>query len=171
MIYDRPAADASPTQGDILLECPLVYWEMVNTEDGSRQPRSVASTESVIILTQACDLANAKTSKLQVAVVHNTRTLVSDGVLKPQTIRDQVRRHRVFGWYFLPADDEIAESIVDLRNVYTVPRELVEQQITSGHRIATLATPYREHLAQQFAVTYSRIALPEPFETEPENAG
>lgn len=170
MIYDRPAADAPLMQGDILLECPLVYWEMVTAEDGTRQPKSIASTESVIVLTQACDLANAKTSKLQVAVVHNTQTLVSDGVLKPQTIRDQVRRHRVFGWYFLPAGDGIAESIADLRNVYTVPRELIEQQIVNGHRAATLATPYREHMAQQFAVTFSRIALPEPFNTQPEDA-
>lgn len=169
MIYDRPAPEAPPTQGDILLECPLVYWEMVTADDGSRRPKSVASTESVIVLTQTCDLANVKTSKLQVAVVHNTRTLVSDGTLKSQTIRDQVRRHRVFGWYFLPAGDGIAESIVDLRNVYTVPRELIELQIADGQRAATLATPYREHLAQQFAVTFSRIALPEPFETEPDD--
>jgi hypothetical protein len=26
-------------------------------------------------------------------------------------------------------------------------------------------TPYREHLAQHFAVTYSRIGLPEPYGT------
>lgn len=30
-----------------------------------------------------------------------------------------------------------------------------------------LATPYREYLAQHFAVTYMRIALPEPYETRP----
>jgi hypothetical protein len=26
-----------------------------------------------------------------------------------------------------------------------------------------LITPYREHLAQHFSVTYSRIGLPEPY--------
>jgi hypothetical protein len=28
-----------------------------------------------------------------------------------------------------------------------------------------LLSPYREHLAQHFAVTYMRIGLPAPFET------
>lgn len=170
MIYEHPAANAALTQGDILLECPIVYWQMIDGDDGTRTPASVASSESVIVLTQACDLENTRSTRVQVAVVHNTKTLVSEGVLKAQTIRDQVRRHRVFGWYFLPAGDGVAESIVDLRNIYTVPRELIESQITAGQRVATLATPYREHLAQQFAVTYSRIALPEPFETESEDS-
>lgn len=109
--------------------------------------------------------ANTKTSKVQVAVVHATAKLVSAGILKAQTIRDQVRRHLVFGWYFLPAADETPESIVDLRDIHTVPRDLLEEQIRLGHRRLAVLTPYREHLAQHFATTYSRIALPEPYET------
>jgi hypothetical protein len=35
-----------------------------------------------------------------------------------------------------------------------------------GYRSATIKTPYREHLAQHFAVTFSRIALPEPYDTQ-----
>jgi hypothetical protein len=31
--------------------------------------------------------------------------------------------------------------------------------------VCRLATPYREHLAQHFSVTYSRIGLPEPYGT------
>jgi hypothetical protein len=37
----------------------------------------------------------------------------------------------------------------------------------AGRRICRILTPYREHLAQHFAVTYMRIGLPEPYETEP----
>ena len=37
--------------------------------------------------------------------------------------------------------------------------------IAAGGRQLRLTSPYREHLAQHFAVTYSRIELPEPYET------
>jgi hypothetical protein len=30
-----------------------------------------------------------------------------------------------------------------------------------------MRTPWREHLAQHFGTTYTRIALPEPYDTEP----
>jgi len=103
---------------------------------------------------------------VQVAVVHETEMLVSEGILKPQVIRDQVRRHRVFGWYFLPAQGDMPESIVNLRELHTINRELLEELLEQGLRRVSLATPDREHLAQHFAVTYSRIALPEPYETQ-----
>jgi hypothetical protein len=74
----------------------------------------------------------------------------------------------VFGWYFLPqapAPVNLPESIVDLHDMHTVSRRVLEQLIAEGNRRARFVTPYREHLAQHFAVTYSRIGLPEPFET------
>ena len=117
------------------------------------------------MLTQACDLANAKTTKVQVALMHDAQMLVDEGYLKSQTIRDQIRRHRVFGWYFLPADNGLRESIVDLRDIHTIPRDLLEERIRQDFRQATVISPYREHLAQHFAVTYSRIALPSSIPT------
>lgn len=168
MIYEAPAPAAPLSQGDILDKCPLVYWTAERDDEGDLSVQSASSNERVIVLTQACDLANTKTSKVQVAVVHATETLVGDGILKPQTIRDQVRRHRVFGWYFLPAGDGNPEAIVDLHDIHTIPRELLEEQIRQGHRSTTISTPFREHLAQHFATTYSRIALPEPYGTQPE---
>lgn len=62
----------------------------------------------------------------------STAKLVNAGILKAQTIRDQVRRHLVFGWYFLPAGEENPQSIVDLRDIHTVPRDLLEEQSASG---------------------------------------
>jgi hypothetical protein len=168
MIYQVRPRDAQVGQGDIFDECPLIYWTAERDQNGVLKFQSASSIERVVVLTQACDLANAKTSKVQVAVVHATANLVSEGILKAQTIRDQVRRHLVFGWYFLPEGDGNPESIVDLHDVHTVPRDLLDQQIWLGHRKSALSTPFREHLAQHFATTYSRIALPEPYETLPE---
>ncbi|MBP85620.1 MAG: hypothetical protein CMJ64_02720 [Planctomycetaceae bacterium] len=132
---------------------------------GTSGRQSASSLERVIVLTQAGDLANTKTTKVQVAVVHEASRLVDAGLLQAQTIRDQVRRHRVFGWYFLPESQQQPEAIVDLRDLHTLPRELLEELIAAGNRVATIQSPYREHLAQHFAVTYSRIALPDPYDT------
>jgi hypothetical protein len=58
------------------------------------------------------------------------------------------------------------ESIVDLRDLHTISKRLLERLIADGKRVCRVATPYREHLAQHFGVTYMRIGLPEPYETE-----
>jgi hypothetical protein len=124
----------------------------------------------VVVLTQACDLAQTNSSRVLVAQVHDAQKLVEMGVLKGPAVRDHVRRHLVFGWYFLPAvasPVSLPEAIVDLRDLHSVPRIVLEQLIADGKRVATLAPPYREHLAQHFAVTYMRVALPEPYATQP----
>ncbi len=159
-MYENVTTEAPLRQGDIVEDCPLLIWK-------KEQTNWVATNQKarVILLTQSCDLDNAKTSRVQVALVHETDQLVQEGVVKAQTIRDQVRRHRVYGWYFLPAGEAIPESIVDLRHIHTIPREMLEDQVQAGNRLCRFTTPYREHMAQHFAVTYSRVALPEPYET------
>src|SRR5581483_8261289 len=169
MIYDTPAADDPLTQGDILDACPIFEFDAPDaTVDLSAPP--ARWEERVIVLTQACDLAQTKTTKVLVALVHPAQALVDQGVLKAPTIRDQVRRGLVYGWYFLPAAPApvpLPESIIDLHDLHTVPRAVLERLIADGKRVCRLVSPYREHLAQHFAVTYMRIGLPAPFETEP----
>jgi hypothetical protein len=155
------------SQGDILDDCPLVFWadETRAVADDAR-PHSVKAR--VIILTQACDLVNEKTMRAAVAVVHDAAHLVQTGRVKEKFIRDNVRKGQVYGWYFLPAHasfPEFPESLVDLRDLHTVPRAVLEGLRDQGKHICRLVTPYREHLGQHFSVTYSRIGLPEPYGT------
>ncbi|MBC8874176.1 MAG: hypothetical protein H8E44_32455 [Planctomycetes bacterium] len=62
---------------------------------------------------------------------------------------------------------DVPECIIDLHDVHTVSRRVLEHLVAQGNRVARFVTPYREHLAQHFSVTYSHIGLPEPFESEP----
>jgi hypothetical protein len=55
--------------------------------------------------------------------------------------------------------------IVDLRRLHTVPLDLLRALCQAGKRSERVQTPYREHLAKHFADTFSRIGLPEPYET------
>src|SRR6185437_11689757 len=78
------------SQGDLLDDCPLVFWA-----DQTRQVEPGDEPESqrarVIILTQACDLANDKTARVVVAQVHAAADLVRSGRVTEKYVRDNVR--------------------------------------------------------------------------------
>lgn len=160
MVYQSPPKTELLTQGDPLDDC-MIYRR---AEDGV----PIELVARVIVLTQTCDLAQGKANRVVVAVVHSADVLVASQKVKAATVRDQIRLGRVFGMYFLPASPEppdFPESIVDLRDLHTIPIGVLNQLVADGKRVARLVTPFREHLAQHFAVTYMRIALPEPYAT------
>ncbi len=165
MIYCDVSPSEPLSQGDILDECPLLFWQ---ASGFGEQMEPVTRLVRVVVLTQACDVAQIKANRILVACVHIARELVERNVLKGRLIRDQIRSHRVYGWYFLPAGAALSESIVDLRDLHTIPRTMLENLIQQGKRLTRIATPYREHLAQHFSATYARIGLPEPYETAAE---
>jgi hypothetical protein len=165
-MYELHPASQPISQGDIIDDCPVFGHDAMDRLDADPLRWRVR----VIVLTQACDLAQEKTTRVLVGLVHSTRELVDRGILKESLIRDQIRRGLVYGWYFLPAAPppfDLPESIVDLRDLHTVPKGILNLLIADGKRNCRIQTPYREHLAQHFAVTYSRIGLPEPYETRP----
>ena len=168
-MYTVPPDQEHLSQGDILDACPIFGLQVAGAVvDLEAEP--VRWRERVIVLTQACDLAQTKTTKVLVALLHPAQTLIAKGVLIAPAIRDQVRRGLVYGWYFLPAalaPIPLPESVVDLHDLHTVPRAVLESLATGGKRVCRLLPPYREHLAQHFAVTYMRIGLPAPYDTEP----
>ena len=154
------------SQGDIIDDCPI--FDHASTEDPNAAPLGWRTRGAV--LTQVCDLVQEKAGRVLIAQVHSARDLIDRGIRKVPLIRDQIRRGLVYGWYFLPAAPPplaFPESIVDLRDLHTVPKGILNRLITDGKRVCRIRTPYREHLAQHFAVTYSRIGLPEPYETQP----
>jgi hypothetical protein len=167
-MYQAPAPEELLSQGDLIDECPLVTIRTWPPEPGPNIP-SESWTIRVVVLTQACDLAQDKTTRVVVAPVHEAAELVAKNILKAGFVRDQVRRGQVFGWYFLPAAPapfNLAESIVDLRELHTIERRTLKYLVAAGKRVGRIRTPWREHLAQHFGATYTRIALPEPYATE-----
>ncbi len=169
MIYKELPTDEMMSQGDIIDNCPMFQLREDSNPIDLSAPVLMSWHARAIILTQACDIAQEKTKRILVAPLQKTEEIVESGDLKASTIRDHVRRGLVHGWYFLPTAPspiELPESLIDLRTVQTMPRGVLEHLIVQGNRICRLATPYREHLAQHFAVTYSRIGLPEPLESE-----
>ena len=167
MMYEGCSVESPLSQGDVIESCPLFSLDDPNAAaDLTVSP--VRWQSRIVVLTQACDLVQTKTMRVVVAPVHSAQKLVERGILKASTIRDHIRRGTVYGWYFLPTAPtplDMPESIVDLRDLHTVSRAVLERLIADGKRVCRIVTPYREHLAQHFAVTYMRIGLPEPYET------
>lgn len=167
-MYSDVRDDEPVSQGDIFDECPIFGFD-ADDEHADMDGDARRWRVQVVVLTQACDLAAEKTTRVVVAVMHDAQKLVESGVLKASLVRDQIRRHQVYGWYFLPQSDSpnVSESLVDLRHLQSVPLAILNQLVERGQRLCRLETPYREHMGQHFANTYARIGLPEPYKTEP----
>lgn len=167
MIFDRPNATDPVDQRDIIDECPLAR---LDDYDPSLPDSANVWTglERVIVLTQACEFASGKITRAVVALAAEAAEVVSRGLMKAADIRGPVRAGRVFGWYFLPEDKGlgIPELIVDFRQVFTLPLEVLQKLCEHGLRVGRIRPLYREHLARHFGDTYSRIGLPDRYPTE-----
>lgn len=166
MIYGFPAAEELLDQGDIIDGCPIFSVEQFELADPAASVVKVVQ-QRIVILSQTCDLANEKATVITVAEVYEAQLLIDRGILKPADIKGPLRSGRVWGLYFLPANSDLKlnEMIVDFRRLHTVRREIMLKLCLAGQRRARLSTPYREHLARHFGDSYSRIGLPQPYET------
>jgi hypothetical protein len=168
MIYRLPPPDNPLDQGDIIEACPIL--ELTEYDWDGRKPLvSAYALQRILVLTQTCDLANAKTRLVLVAIILDAQSLIDQQMVKAADVRGPIRAGRVYGWYFLPKNSELGlpEMIVDLRQLQSVRFDLLTGLCQRGQRKARIQSLYREHLAKHFADTYSRIGLPEPYETEP----
>lgn len=167
MIYSRPAPDSPVDQGDIIDHCPILTIREFSLANASA-PQVNCELKPVVVLTQTCDLAGPKVSQVNVCVIWKASEIVAAGRLKGADIRGPVRAARVYGWYFIPKDEQFAieESVVDLRHIHTVPLHLLTTLCQAGHRHARIQPLFREHLGKHFGDTFSRIGLPEPYASE-----
>jgi hypothetical protein len=166
-LYQLPSTEDPLDQGDLIEGCPLLRMKQFD-ENSFVTPTVESPKAKVLVLTQTCDLANQKAQNAVCAVVIDAQVMVDKQLLKPAEIKGPIRAGRVFGWYFLPKSTEfgLPEMIVDLRQLHTVRLDLLTTLCRRGQRKARVQPLFREHLAKHFADTYSRIGLPEPYETE-----
>jgi hypothetical protein len=166
MIYSLPNLDDPLDQGDLIDDCPVasINYTQVGRVD---QSKYAVDLHRVVVLTQTCDLAQGKTKSIIVASVFDAQAMIDAGFVKAADVKGPIRAGRSFGVYFLPANSAAAlgEMIVDFRSLHMLGIEFLDELRLAGKRRARLLTPYREHLAKHFADTYSRIGLPQPYET------
>jgi hypothetical protein len=182
--YDTVEASERLTQGDLILDCPLVNWsaeplQLENTDNivevlgGAIDAISV----DVVVMTQACDLEHEKVRNVVLCPLLPLSDYRSswEGTMREKNQNPTARAWRghcdditdgfVWNLAILNAnphiDPPIEHLIVDFSEIYTAPREFLESLLAfRGTPRQRLLPPYREHLSQAFARFFMRVGLP-----------
>jgi hypothetical protein len=180
--------DLALTQGDIIVDCPLLKWRA--QEEGTGPPESRGADADrlfrlaagiradVIVMTQACDLEHGKVSDVVLCPClplskYKAHWEAAEKARNQNPTAKAWRRFceditdgyiwNLFMMDSLPEGDIPSEHrIVDFHSVHTVPRAFLEGLIAErGTKRLRLLPPYREHLSQSFARFFMRVGLPE----------
>lgn len=188
--YAVVGPDVNLTQGDILVDCPLLEWETPDVEAEGPVAKALgdpvdrlfkitrAIKADVVVMTQACDLEHKKVSNVVLcpclplskykahweAAEKAKRQNPSDKAWK--RVCEDITNGYVWNLFMMDSKPEgelrTEHLIVDFHSVFTVPRAFLDGLIVErGARRLRLLPPYREHLSQSFARYFMRVGLPE----------
>jgi hypothetical protein len=149
-------------QGDLIpgVSVPLV------SPDFPRVHTADVDELDVIVITQTCDLANAK---IESALVVSTMPIIEFEQVNPSYKNrkhwNNVAQGRQAALHLLPPPDNSSSQdgawVVDFRDVYSLPiLYLCAHAAELGSR-RRLCSPYLEHFSQSFGHFFMRVALPE----------
>jgi hypothetical protein len=181
--YEVADAGVDLTQGDIILNCPIVRWSSADfnaeTQSDVKSLKSLveAAEVDVVVMTQGCDLENRKVENIILCPHFSLDQYQKDW---EETMRNLTQNptKKAWGKY---CDDikngylwnlsmlnegkigelSLTHRIVDFHEVYTLPRTFLESWLQSKDQSRLrLRPPYREHLSQAFARFFMRVGLP-----------
>ena len=188
--YRAVGPDEPLTQGDLILDCPLVSWEPAGIKIGDDpDERSLTAatryfTADIVVMTQACDLEHGKVKNV-VACVHYPLTeywrqwraslLAEAQNPTPKAWRSHANDIKAgFAWNLSMLSSggadgiEAPHRVVDFHAVHTTSRAYLETLLSArGEQRLRLEPPYREHLSQAFARFFMRVGLPVEVEDLP----
>ena len=172
----------SITQGDVITDCPLLGWnEPAVPEAGGTVVLSDLArpfAQDVIVMTQACDLANLKVNNV---VLCPAVELPAFRDLWEGQIRKAGQNPTVKAWRrslediaagrvwelslldrFASPDAGTDIRVVFFSQVHTLPRSFLDRLLADrGQPRLRLRPPYREQLSQSFARFFMRVGLPQ----------
>lgn len=181
--YEAVNASIELTQGDIILDCPVVRWASKPIEPGmGREFESLKSAvevvlADVVVITQACDLEQRKV-KNAILCPHvsldkykeeweTTMKAMSQNPTSKawQRTCEDIKNGYIWNLSMLNEGNvenlTLAHRVVDFHDVFTLPRNFLESLLQSKEQSRLrLRPPYREHLSQAFARFFMRVGLP-----------
>lgn len=176
-------------QGDLVDACPVLVFDGVpdiaNAVDFATVVDALDDAHAVqpvrvIVMTQACDLAEDKVRNVILCPVYHVeeyrRLWEAPARARGQNPTDrsftktltEVKGGRVWNLTMLDKRDRPEEGglsipiqIVDFHEVFSLPLTFLRQWVrTRGTNRLRLSPPYREHLSQAFARFFMRVGLP-----------
>jgi hypothetical protein len=181
--YEAVEADGTLTQGDLIVDCPILHWRDEAVVAGENSECEVLRNAfdvvlcDVIVMTQACDLEHKKVRNVLLCPnlsledyrANYEETLKNSGNNPTERAWkshcNDIREGFIWNMSILNPCTEgpvrISHRIVDFHEVFTVPREFLESLLSQrkAPRLRLLP-PYREHLSQAFARFFMRVGLP-----------
>ena len=158
---------ASLAQGDVLTDCliPVMPDEVGAATNPEGTYTFQGDVFDVIVVTQSCDLENAKAPLVALCPVSRLDAFESVNPIFRQRGRwEQVRQGRVEGLHLLAGfdlpDDNRQALVIDFRQIYSLPIGYLQRRATTIGRRHRLRSPYLEHFSQSFARFFMRVGLP-----------
>lgn len=191
--YEEVMADSPITQGDLIESCPVLAFDQIPELPAAVKIADVlAALEAaygvlptrVVVMTQACDLAQAKATQVTLCPIRHVSDYKQDWeaalsadrrmpkVGEWQSRMNSIKNGRILNLCLLNGRrGETAEQItiphqiVDFHEVFSLPLDFLAKWVTAqGHNRLRLLPPYREHLSQSFARYFMRVGLPQPID-------
>jgi hypothetical protein len=158
-------------QGDLLRAFPVVHVESVEVTGDTAEVRSRVELIDGIVVTQTCDLENAKVGNLLLARVTSwadfaaAQFAAGNTAVKSSTFRRNLIRGDTPPLSLLhdrKRQPSLDWSVVDFRELHVVDRARLDAFVDQpgSRRRLRLLSPYKEHFAQAFARFYMRAGLP-----------
>ena len=156
--------DESLDQGDILTDCPAGYLPL-DWDPEAVEQRFVVETCDLVVVTQACDLAQQKVDYVVCCAVlpHSfiDAQFPAEGRKYIENQKDKIIQGAVPGYAMIAAHDGQPRrpiSVVSFRHLFSLPKTFLCERARSPH--LRLLPPYREHISQGFARFFMRVGLP-----------
>jgi hypothetical protein len=162
---------ATLRQGDLLTKCPVPIVTGLDTKAPSANDNLIVDVElrSVLVISQSCDLENNKISNVLVASVMDWASAEPEMVAAGNTLakgkqyRQSLISGHLPGFALLRKHESLPLlrwSIVDFHKLFVVRKSTVSYHAANSGPRLRLMSPYREHIAQEFARYFMRVGLP-----------
>ena len=158
------------TQGDILFGCPVVVPDasdiLLRAIQGAEEKLTSeigVIKANLVVMTQACDLEHDKVNSVVLCPLWPLDEFAKDvSFLATDKGKEDLRRGNMPPFHLLDKDDDFkfGLQVVDFRELYSIPTDVLKQIASKAGERPRLLSPYREHLSQSFARYFMRVGLP-----------
>jgi len=151
-------------QGDIIESCPI-FFPSSSVHINDVEVRTKVTYYDVIKMTQSCDLEQKKADTVLVCPFYSlSQAEEMFPVLKSTENKNAIREGVIPAFHLLNKcelkDFNKGYLIVNFRDVYGIPYNLLQELAVENEKRLRLLSPYREHLSQAFARFFMRVGLP-----------
>jgi len=151
-------------QGDYLFDCPVpIFPADYGQTEGSSSVQ--VRRADLIVVTQSCDLENAKVSLVALCPILSIELLktVDEKYGRPDRL-EEIRKGRIEALHMLSSpewpEDSWGVRIVDFREIHSLPIAFLSGHAARAGTRWRLRPPYLEHFSQAFARFFMRVGLP-----------